>query len=256
MCNFGNGADCGEPMNESNFNTSNAFVTTRWSAVVSAGRSDSTRAQAALADLCQTYWFPLYAYARRKGHGPEDAEDLTQGFFARLLQLDSLSGLSREKGKFRAFLLASMNHYISDHWSRATAQKRSVKLTLSLDAKQAEGRYLSELSDPLTPERAFERQWAIALLETVVQRLHLDYKEAGKEAQFMELRFAITGEKKSAPYAELAERLGMKEEAVRVSVHRLRQRYRQLLREEIAQTVAEPSEVNDELEYLRRVLAT
>ncbi len=242
-------------MREPEKNADDIFATTRWSAVVSAARSDSTRARHALAELCRTYWYPLYAYARRRGHSADDAEDLTQGFFERLLKLNSLAGLSRENGKFRAFLLASMNNYLNDEWSRASAQKRSAKRTISLDAHQAEGRYLSELADPLTPERLYERQWALTLLETVVQRLRREYEAAGRGALFMTLRFAITGEKKDAPYAELAERLGVREESVRVAVHRLRQRYRKVLRDEIAQTVADPAEVVDELQYLKAILS-
>jgi RNA polymerase sigma factor (sigma-70 family) len=232
------------------------FLTTRWTAVLTAGRADTTRSRAALAELCQAYWYPLYAYVRRRGRDPHDAEDLTQGFFERLLRLNSLAGVSPENGKFRAFLLASMNHYLADEWSRASAQKRDVQRTISLDAQMAEDRYRNEPVDRLSPERLFDRQWALTMLETVVQRLFQEYKAAGKGPLFMELRFAITGEKSAVPYAELAVRLGLSEEAVRVTVHRLRQRYRQALRAEIAQTVADESEVAVELAYLRSVLSS
>jgi len=231
------------------------FVTTRWTCVIRAAGDDTTHARDALADLCQTYWYPLYAYARRRGHGSHDAEDLTQGFFAQLLRLNSLAGLSRERGKFRAFLLASMNHYLADEWQRASAQKRSAQRTISLDAEAAEHRYRNEPVDHLTPERVFERQWALTLLETVVQRLRAEYEASGRGPLFMELRFAITGEKNDSPYAESAKKLGMSDEAIRVAVHRLRQRYRQILRAEIAQTVADESELADELRDLRRVLS-
>ena len=231
------------------------FVTTRWSVVLRAGRSDTTRAQAALADLCQTYWYPLYAYARRRGCSPHDAEDATQGFFARLLKLHSLAGVQKEKGRFRAFLLASMKHYLADEHDHASAQKRDRALTMSLDAQAAEERYRFEPADPVTPEQLFERRWALTLLETVMRRLCSEYKDSGRGTLFAALRFAITGDKSTVPYAELAKDLDMTGEAVRVAVHRLRRRYRQVLREEIAHTVAGESEIADELNALRRILS-
>ena len=232
------------------------FVTTRWTMVLRAARADTTRARAALEDLCQAYWYPLYAYARRRGYSPHDAEDLTQGFFARILKLNSLAEVGRERGKFRAFMLAAMNHFISDEWDRASAQKRAAQLTISLDAEMAENRYRSEPADKLTPESLFERRWAVTLLENVVKHLRSEYEASGQGALFMELRFAITGDKNTIPYAELASRLGLKEEALRVTVHRLRQRYRRALREEIAQTVADESEVVEEMNCLCRILST
>jgi len=232
------------------------FVTTRWTMVLRAARSDTTRARAALGDLCQAYWYPLYAYARRRGYSPHDAEDLTQGFFARILKLNSLAEVGRERGKFRAFMLAAMNHFISDEWDRTSAQKRAAQRTISLDAEMAENRYRSEPADKLTPESLFERRWAVTLLENVVKHLRSEYEASGQGALFMELRFAITGDKNTIPYAELASRLGLKEEALRVTVHRLRQRYRRALREEIAQTVADESEVVEEMNCLCRILST
>ena len=232
------------------------FVTTRWTMVLRAARADTTRARAALEDLCQAYWYPLYAYARRRGYSPHDAEDLTQGFFARILKLNSLAEVGRERGKFRAFMLAAMNHFISDEWDRTSAQKRAAQRTISLDAEMAENRYRSEPADKLTPESLFERRWAVTLLENVVKRLRGEYEASGQGALFMELRFAITGDKNTIPYAELASRLGLKEEALRVTVHRLRQRYRRALREEIAQTVADESEVVEEMNCLCRILST
>ena len=232
-----------------------AFVTTQWSVVLSASHSDTTRARDALSKLCRTYWYPLYAYARRKGCSQQDAEDLTQGFFARLLRLNSLAEVSLEKGKFRSFLLSSMNHFMADEWHRASAQKRGAQQTISLDAEAAENRYRLEPADTLTPDRLFERQWALTLLDNAVRRLQREHEEAGRGQQFLELRFAITGDKSAVPYAELAARLSMNEEAVRVAVHRLRRRYRQVLRDEIADTVADEAEVGAELDYLRRVIA-
>ncbi len=233
-----------------------AFVTTHWSVVLTAGRNDTTRAQEALARLCETYWYPLYAYVRRRGYSVQDAEDLTQGFFARLLQQDSLADVRREKGRFRAFLLASMNHFVADEWDRLSARKRDARRTISLDAETAENRYRTALAEQLTPERLFERQWAITLLESAVQRLRREYEASGRGALFLELRFALTGERSAVPYMELAARLSLSHEAGRVAVHRLRQRYRHLLREEIAHTVADESDIEAELDYLRRVLAS
>jgi RNA polymerase sigma-70 factor (ECF subfamily) len=231
------------------------FATTHWTMVLNAGRSDSLRARDALTQLCQTYWYPLYAYIRRRGDSAADAEDLTQGFFARLLELNSLADVRREKGKFRSFLLASLNHYLSDQWDRQRAQKRGQGQCISLEAAEAEARWSREPADTLTPEKLFERKWAVTLLEVSVQRLQREYESAGKGPLFMALRFSIVGEKPDEPYAKLATDLGLSEPALRVAVHRLRQRYRQLLRAEIAQTVATEAEVNGEIRHLYRALA-
>ena len=231
------------------------FATTQWTRVLNAGRSDSTSACNALAQLCQTYWYPLYAYVRRRGYSPEDAEDLTQGFFTRLLELNSLTEVRREKGKFRSFLLASLNHYLSDQWDHERAQKRGKGRVISLEANRAEERLSREPVDALTPEKLFERQWATTLLEAVVQRLQREYESAGKGALFMALRFSIAGEKNEEPYAKLSAELSLSEQALRVAVHRLRRRYRQLLHDEIAQTVATEAEVDGEIRQLYRALA-
>jgi RNA polymerase sigma factor (sigma-70 family) len=231
------------------------FATTHWTMVLHAGHSDTTRAQKALESLCQTYWYPLYAYVRRRGYSPEDAEDLTQGFFARLLELHSLADVQREKGKFRSFLLASLNHFLSDEWDRSRAQKRGHGLVVSLETGAAETRFGREPADNSTPEKLFDRQWAMTLLEAVLKRLQGEYESSGKGALFMALRFSIMGEKSDAPYAKLAAEVGLSEEALRVTIHRLRQRYRQLLRDEIAQTVATPGEAEDEIRHLFQALA-
>lgn len=227
-----------------------SFLTTHWTVVLAAGDGDSTRARDALATLCRTYWYPLYAYVRRRGHRPADAEDLTQGFFARLLELHSLADVRRERGRFRAFLLASLNHYLADEWDHASAGKRDIRRTIPLDAGAAETRYAQEPADHQTPEHLFERQWALTLLETVVHRLQSEYTSAGKADLFMTLRFAITGQGNNQPYADLAQVIGMTEPAVRVAVHRLRKRYRELLRDQIAQTVTSPDQVEEELHSL------
>src|SRR5579863_7427661 len=170
------------------------FATTHWTLVLHAGRSDSTAAREALAQLCQTYWYPLYAYVRRRGYSPEDAEDLTQGFFARLLKLDSLAEVRRERGKFRSFLLASLNHFLSDAWDRQRAQKRGQGRVISLDATLAEERWSREPADTLTPEKLFERKWARTLLDSVVRGLQREHESEGKGALFLALRFSIAGE--------------------------------------------------------------
>ena len=217
--------------------------------------TDPSAARDALAELCQNYWYPLYAYVRRCGCAPHDAEDLTQGFFARLLRLDSLAKVNREQGKFRAFLLASLKHFLADERDFASAQRRDARLNISLDAEEAEERYLAVPAETLTPDQVFERQWAVTLLETVMQRLAREYAVSGRGALFAELRFAITGEKNELPYRELAARIEMSEEAVRVAIHRLRQRYRVALREELAHTVSGEEDVLDELRELRRILS-
>lgn len=217
--------------------------------------TDTTAARDALSELCQTYWYPLYAYVRRSGCAPQDAEDLTQGFFARLLRLESLAKVSREQGKFRAFLLASLKHFLADQRDFASAQRRDARVTISLDAAEAEERYRAIPAETLTADQVFERQWAVTLLETVMQRLAREYETTGRGALFAELRFAITGEKSALPYRELAPRLELSEEAVRVAIHRLRHRYRVALREELAHTVTSEVEGLEELRELRRILS-
>ncbi len=231
------------------------FATTHWTLVLNAGGNDSIAARSALAQLCQTYWYPLYAYVRRRGYSPADAEDLTQGFFARLIELQSLADVRCEKGKFRSFLLASLNHYLSDAWDRERAQKRGYGRVTSLEMGAAEARLSREPVDTLTPEKLFEQKWAMTLLETVVGRLQQEYDAAGKGALFLALRFSIAGEKAEEPYAKLAAELGLSEPALRVAVHRLRQRYRRLLHDEIAQTVGTEAEVEGEIGQLYQALA-
>lgn len=232
-----------------------AFVTTHWSVVLAAGCSDTTRARDALARLCQTYWYPLYTYVRRRGYSPEDAEDLTQQFFARLLERKAMATVSPKKGKFRSFLLGAMNHFLADEWDKARAQKRGGCKIISLDTAAAEMRYNQEPAETLTPEKAYDRRWALTLLEEVYRQLQQEYERNGKGALFEELRFCLTGQRSTIAYADLAKRLGLSESAVKVAVHRLRQRYRKLLRHLIAETVSTPDEAEEELRYLLRALA-
>ena len=232
-----------------------AFATTHWSVILTAARSDTTHAQVALSRLCQTYWPPLYAYVRRRGYSPPDAEDLTQGFFARLLAHNGVSTVHPDKGRFRSFLLASLNHFLADEWDKTRAQKRGATKIISFDPQTAETWLEQVPSANLTPEQAFELRWAIALLEQVYQRLETEHQQSGKAESFALLRSTLAGPGNSAPYAELAGQLGLSEGAVKVAVHRLRQRYRALLREAIAETVAGPEDVEDELRHLLRVVA-
>jgi RNA polymerase sigma factor (sigma-70 family) len=231
------------------------FATTHWSVVLTAGRTDTTRSHDALAKLCQTYWYPLYAYVRRRGYSPEDAQDLTQEFFARLLERRSLASADPNRGRFRSFMLGVMNHFLADEWHRAQAQKRGggVKF-LPLQFDTAETRYGHEPADNITPEQNYERRWALALLEEVLRLLAEEYKREGRAELFAELNPCLVGERAAQPYAELATRLGVNEGTVKSAVHRMRQRYRQLLRDEIAHTVAQPDEVDAELHHLFTVL--
>ena len=231
------------------------FAPTRWTVVLAAGRTDTTRAHAALAELCQTYWYPLYAFIRRRGHPAHDAQDLTQGFFARLLERKSLADLTRERGKFRSFLLSSLQHFLVDEWRKAQAEKRGGGRVVSLDAAEAEDRFAHEPADRGTPEKLFEQNWALALLDAVYGRLQREYEQNGKGALFGALKFCLTGARSDVPYAELARSLGLSEGAVKTLVHRLRQRYRELLREEVAQSVASRDEVEEELRCLFRAIA-
>src|ERR1019366_7103118 len=233
-----------------------AFVTTHWSVVLAATRSDTTRAQAALARLYQAYWYPLYAYVRRRGYQAHDAQDLTQEFFARLLHENGLAQADRERGRFRTFLLAALSHFLANEWDKARAQKRGGAVQfVPLQLDSAETRYGQEPADPVTPEQCFERRWAVALLEEVLNRLREEHLAAGTVQMFDALKPCLVGDRQAQPYAALATQLGMTEGAVKVAVHRLRQRYRQRLREEIANTVATPEEVNDEMHHLFSVLA-
>jgi RNA polymerase sigma-70 factor (ECF subfamily) len=231
------------------------FVTTHWSVVLSAGRCGGSRAQNALARLCQTYWYPLYAYARGRGHSREDAQDLTQEFFARLLAQDWVSRADRSKGRFRSFLLTAMKRFMAGEWDKARAQKRgggAPLLPLAFDT--AETRWSREPADPLTPEESFERRWVMTLLEEVLARLRTEYEQEGNAGLFSEINPCLVGERATLPYAQLAGKLGLSESAVKSAVHRLRRRYRNLLRHEIAQTVAAPGEVDEELRHLFAVL--
>jgi RNA polymerase sigma-70 factor (ECF subfamily) len=231
------------------------FATTRWSIVVAAGGRATAAAHAALAQLCQAYWYPLYAYARRRLGSPEAAQDAVQGFFAELLEKNIVAAADRERGRFRAFLLTSLKNFLASQWQKEHALKRGGGQTLlSLDFAAGESRYRLEPVDEETPERLFQRQWALALLEDVLARLRGEFESAGKSAEFAALKSCITGDADPGGYAAIGAKLRISEGAARVAAHRLRQRYRTLLRSAIADTVASEEEVDDEIRRLFAVL--
>ncbi len=232
------------------------FIATRWTLVLKAARNDTTQARLALAQLCEMYWYPLYAWVRHKGYAPSDAEDLTQAFFVRVLQERFIEAADRQKGRFRSFLLTRLNHFLADEWDRVKAQKRGGgRVLISLDREAAETRYRIEVVDPRSPDKLFEYRWVMTLLERVFERLRHEYERAGKTALFEALKGCLIQARAAVAYPEVARQLDLSEGALRVDVHRLRRRYRELLRSEIAETVAGPEEVEEELRYLFRVLA-
>ena len=231
------------------------FLTTHWSVVLSAREQQSSQSAAALETLCRTYWQPLYAYVRRQGYSSADAQDLTQEFFARLLQKHYLHSVARAKGKFRTFLLVMLKRFLADEWDKARAQKRGGGQVFCVDWSSAETRFLQQPVEHLTPEKVFEQRWALTLLDQVYARLEREYSEQGRGAMFEALRFALTGSRSTVPYADLARQLQTTDGAVRVAVHRLRQRYRELLREAIADTVSGPEEVEEELRHLLQAVS-
>lgn len=233
-----------------------AFVTTQWTAVLQAAAGENESSRDAFGRLYSDYWYPLYAYVRRRGHAPPDAEDITQDFFVHLIHYEALDGLQREGGKFRTFLLRLLDNFLANHWDHNRAQKRGAgQARLSLDAAEGEARYALEPPEQTTPETLFERQWVFTLLANVLENLGREFGATGKTGLFADLRPYLQGDRQGAPYAEVAQRHGMSEGAVKVTVHRLRQRYGELLREEIARTTGGPDEVDEELRHLMTVVA-
>lgn len=227
-----------------------AFATTRWSLVLHAGHKSSVESQRALATLCETYWYPLYAFVRRKGYQPAEAQDLTQAFFAELLEKDRLQLADQTRGRFRSFLLAALNHFLTNQWRDARAQKRGGQVRhWSLDGQTAEDRYRLEPLHELTAERIFERKWALTLLAQTVERLHDEFAQHDKLPLFERLKGHL-GYGDATPYRQIAAELGMSETAVKVAAHRMRRRCGEILREEIAQTVDGPEAVEEELQQL------
>jgi RNA polymerase sigma-70 factor (ECF subfamily) len=232
------------------------FRTTHWSVVLAAGQEASAQAAAALEELCRSYWYPLYAYVRRKGYEVADAQDLTQEFFARLIEKHDLGAVDRRKGKFRSFLLASLEHFLAKEWTRAHRLKRGGGQTIiSWDSCNPEEQYQLEPGGALTAERIYERRWALTVLEQAMAALAADYSAAGKQRLFDELKPLLSGEDDTISYPELADRLQMSEGAVRVALHRVRQRYGEAVREEIAKIVQRSEDIEEELRHLFAVLS-
>ncbi len=231
------------------------FATTDWSAVVEAGQIHSPRAFEAMTQLCRTYWYPLYAYVRRKGYPAPDAQDLTQEFFSRLLGTNYLGAADRQKGKFRSFLLGTLEHFLAKEWRRAHAEKRGGgRAAFSLDERDAENRYLREPAHELTPPKTFDRRWATTLLAQAMARLREECRASKKGELFDCVQALLSGDSAGASYAEMGRSLNMTEGALKVAVHRLRQRFGELVRAEIARTVSGPAEVDQELQYLLAAL--
>lgn len=233
-----------------------AFVTTQWTVVLEAARWNSSVGHEAFARLYLDYWRPLYAYVRRRGFVQAEAEDITQSFFARLLEKHALTGLEREGGRFRSFLLAALGHFLANEWDRTRAQKRGGgQPLLSLDANECERGIALEQPAVDTPATVFEKEWTLTLLKQVMERLRLECLSAGKEGFLEDVRLHLQGDRQGPSYAEVATKWGTTEGAVKVAVYRLRQRYGELLRDEIGRTVGSPAEVDEELRYLISVVA-
>ncbi len=231
------------------------FTATHWSVVLMAGQASSPQAAEALEKLCRTYWYPLYAYVRRQGHSPHDAQDLTQEFFARLLARNYLGTVGREKGKFRSFLLAALNHFMADERDRARADKRGGgRALISLNEDDAETRYQADLASPLTPDKIFEKRWATTLLEQAFAKLREESVAAGNAERFDRLKVFLQEGTDAGDYAAVGSELGMAANTAAAAVHRLRQRYKNLVRAEVANTVASPDEIKEEMNYLLAAL--
>jgi RNA polymerase sigma-70 factor (ECF subfamily) len=229
------------------------FVTTRWSVVLAAGTDlSSSGAREALTTLCETYWYPLYAFLRSRGYPAEDAQDLTQAFFARLLEKDTIGHADPARGRFRSFLLAALKNFAANEHDRGFAKKRGGgSQIVSLESGRAEDRFKLEPPSDETPETVFDRRWALTLLDRVMSRLKAEARQAGKTSSFDGLQTYLTGDQPQLTYAQTASELGISEGAAKVAVHRLRRRFRDLVRDEIAQTVSSPEEIEDELRHQR-----
>lgn len=233
---------------------SSQFPTTRWTLVAAAGEPHRKEARSALVSLCENYWYPLYAYLRRSGYRADQAQDLTQEFFIRLLEGHYLDRADREKGRFRSFLLTSLKFFVADAEDRRRAHKRGGGALVPLEFSSGEERYQREPTHGETPERIFERRWALSVLDRVVEKLRKEFILHGRPEHFERLKVSLLGQS-DAPYAALAREMNTSEGALKVAIHRLRKRYRELLRQEIADTVADPAEVESELRFLATVLS-
>src|SRR3954447_15243775 len=244
-------------MNDRTMHTSpgsSQFPTTRWTMVFAAGDPHRKEARSALVALCENYWYPLYAYLRRRGYAADQAQDLTQDFFIRMLEGRYLDRADPEKGRFRSFLLTSLKFFVADEEDRQRAHKRGGGAVVSFEFSSGEDRYQREPAHDETPERIFERRWALAVLDRVVERLRNEFVQHGRPEHFHRLKVFLLGQS-DAPYASLAREMNTSEEAVKVAIHRLRKRYRELFRQEIADTVVDPVDVESELRHLASVLA-
>ena len=231
-------------------------MTTHWSLVGAAkpGQASQTRAREALEELCRAYWYPLYAFVRSRGHSATDAQDLTQAFFARIIETDGFASADRRRGRFRSYLLGALKHFLANEWHRAKAQKRGGRVRfVEWDALDPEARYAAASQPADDPEHLFDREWALETIAAALKALRDEMAQAGKADQFDALKGALTGQD-DAPRDQIAARLGMTEGAVKVAVHRLRQRYRMLLRAAIAETVSNEADLDDEMRYLVAVL--
>jgi RNA polymerase sigma-70 factor (ECF subfamily) len=233
---------------------SSQFPTTRWTLVVAAGDPRRKDARSALVSLCENYWYPLYAYLRRRGYAPDQAQDLTQEFFMRVLEGRYLDRADPEKGRFRSFILTSLKFFVADEQDRQRAQKRGGGAIVSLEFSSGEERYQREPGHYETPDRIFERRWALSMLERVMERLRDEFVQHGRPENFERMKVFLLGQSE-APYADLAREMNTSEGALKVAIHRLRKRYRELFRQEIADTVADPAKVESELRYLAAVLS-
>ncbi len=234
---------------------SSQFPTTRWSLVAAAGDPRRKEARSALVSLCENYWYPLYAYLRRRGYPPDQAQDFTQEFFTRLLEGRYLDRADPEKGRFRAFILTSLKFFVADEDDRQRARKRGGGTVVSLEFSSGEERYQREPAHDETPERIFERRWALSVLDRVVEKLRKEFLQHGRPEHFERLKVFLLGQS-DAPYSALAREMNTSEGALKVAIHRLRKRYRELFRQEIADTVADPAEVESELRYLAAALGS
>jgi RNA polymerase sigma factor (sigma-70 family) len=233
------------------------FETTRWSLVLSAGGTTSPDSRDALAQLCELYWYPLYAYVRRQGYDQHQAQDLTQGFFTRLLEKKIMASADSQRGRFRSFLLASLKNFLNNEWDHSQAQKRGGgRHPISLDAQSAESRYANEPAHERSPERLFERRWALTVLDLSLAELREQLSDQGQAVLFDRMKGALAGQTPGEPYRALGEELGMSEAAVKSALHRLRQRLGKIIRGRIAQTVDSPQEIEDELARLLAAMAS
>lgn len=233
------------------------FATTHWSVVLAAGKLCSPNADAALGKLCRNYWYPLYAFTRRQGYSPHDAQDLTQGFFAQLLGKNYLGRADPKRGRFRSFLLASLKHYLANEWDRQHAAKRGgAERQVVFTEDEAEYRYLHECSGQASPETLYDREWALTILDAALARLHDEFAAANKAALFDHLKQWLSGENPALKYTDLGLQLGLSEGAVKVTIHRMRKRFRELIRLEISQTLGDADQLDDEMRHLLSVLSS